>query len=60
MLIKLDSFKNVCSVILTAVDSSELSKLTETLELVTANGNLCLNVTNGEYYAQTRLKELSK
>lgn len=50
MVIKTKEFKDVCSTILNAVDNSELSTLTETLELKADGGNLLLNVTNGEYY----------
>ncbi len=50
MIIKTKEFKNVCSTILNAVDNSELSTLTETLELKIENKDLLLNVTNGEYY----------
>lgn len=51
MIIKTENFKNVCSTILNATDNSELSTLTETLELEVQNKTLFLNVTNGEYYA---------
>lgn len=56
MIIKTEEFKDVCSSILTAATSSELSELTETLELKTVGKNLYLNVTNGEYYASRRFE----
>lgn len=55
MILRIEELKEVCSIILTAVDSSELSKLTETLEFKSANNILYLNVTNKEYYAQVKL-----
>ena len=56
MIIKTDEFKETCSSILTAATSSELSELTETLELKTIGDILYLNVTNGEYYASRKFK----
>lgn len=55
MILRIEDLKEVCSIILTAVDASELSKLTETLEFKSVNNTLCLNVTNKEYYAQVKL-----
>lgn len=55
MILRIEDLKEVCSIILTAVDASELSKLTETLEFKSANNILYLNVTNKEYYAQVKL-----
>ena len=37
MLIKSKDFKNVCKTVLSAIDNSEISTLTETLELKTVN-----------------------
>lgn len=50
MIISTKDFKEVCSTILSGIDTNELSTLTETLELKTEGKNLLLNVTNGEYY----------
>lgn len=50
MIINTQNFKKACSAILYASDSSELSTLTETLELKTSGKTLFLNVTNKEYY----------
>lgn len=55
MIIKTEKLKQVASKILTAVDANQLSILTETLELVTKNNALYMNVTNREYYAQIKL-----
>lgn len=55
MILRIEDLKRVCSTILSAVDSSELSTLTETLELKTVGNILYLNVTNKEYYAQVKL-----
>lgn len=50
MIIKTADFKNICSTILSATDSNELSTLTETLELKAKDKVLVLSVTNGEYF----------
>lgn len=55
MILKVEELKDICSIVLTAVDSNELSVLTETLELVVENNILYLTVTNREYYAQFKL-----
>lgn len=54
MILKTQNFKEVCSLILAATDGSELSTLTETLELVTEGKVLFLNVTNKEYFASVK------
>lgn len=51
MLLNTKEFKNICNIILNAVDGSELSNLTETLELKTEGKTLKLATTNKEYYA---------
>jgi len=51
MLLNTKEFKNICNIILSAVDGSELSNLTETLELKTSGRVLTLATTNKEYYA---------
>ena len=56
MVISTKDFKEVCSTILGAIDSNELSTLTETLELYTEGKILFLNVTNGEYFASVKFK----
>ena len=50
MIIKTDAFKKIGATILAAIDNSEISTLTETLELKTVGRTLYLNTTNGEYY----------
>lgn len=55
MIIRIEDFKDVCKKILTAVDSHELSVVTETLEMVTKGKTLFINVTNREYFAQVKL-----
>ena len=55
MIIKSDELKQVCSKILSAVDSNELSVLTETLQLATEDNNLILSVTNREYFVEVKL-----
>lgn len=54
MIIKTTNFKDVCSKILGAIDSSEISTLSETLELKTEGKTLFLNVTNKEYFASIK------
>lgn len=56
MLLETKNFKEVCSLILAATDSNELSTLTESLELVTEGRMLFLNVTNKEYYASVKFE----
>jgi hypothetical protein len=56
LVIKTDVFKDVCSKILTAVDSTELSIVTETLELIASGKTLVMGVTNREYFAEVRLE----
>ena len=50
MIFKTEDFRDVCSSILYAIDSSALATITDTLELVTRGRSLYLNVTNQEYY----------
>ncbi len=56
MILKSKNFKETCQVILNAVDSSELSTLTETLELKTRGDVLYLSTTNKEYYASVKFQ----
>ena len=44
-----------CSTISGALDSSELSVITETLELKTEENILYMNVTNREYYVSVKI-----
>lgn len=55
MILRIEDLKDVCNKILSAVDSSELSLLTETLELKTNNNILYMSVTNREYYVRVKL-----
>lgn len=52
LVIKTDTFQKYCNSILAAVDSNELSVLTETLELTLENNSLVMSVTNREYFAK--------
>lgn len=56
MLLNTKEFKNICNIILNAVDGSELSTLTETLGLQTVGNTLYLSTTNKEYYARVAFK----
>lgn len=53
--LKSEELKDICSKILTAVDSNGLSEITETLELVLIDKVLYLNVTNREYFVKIKL-----
>lgn len=55
MIIKTEELKQICSKILTAVDSNELSIVTETLELKTTQDTLMMSVTNKEYFVSVKL-----
>lgn len=55
MVLNTEELKEVCTKILTAVDTSEAAILTETLELKTEGEDLLISVTNKEYYVQVRL-----
>lgn len=55
MILNTDSLKDVAAKILAAVDTSELSAITETLEMVALDNNLYITVTNKEYSVNTRL-----
>lgn len=55
MIIRSEELKDVSSKILAAVDSNELSTITETLELKVIGKCLYVAVTNREYYAQVKL-----
>lgn len=48
-------FKEICKTILLAIDTSEPSIISETLELVNEDGVLTLSVTNREYFVSVKL-----
>lgn len=54
MVLNTKDFKEACQTILFAIDNKDVSLMTETLELVTDNNILNLNVTNREYYATVK------
>ena len=56
MIILSEKFQDICSKILPAVDTNETSTLSTTLELVTKDKVLYVNVTNREYYVQVKLQ----
>ena len=49
MILKVEELKNLSSIILPAVESTDLTSLPETLELVASNGVLKFSITNKEY-----------
>lgn len=55
MILRIENLQEACKNILTAVDNNELSAITETLELVTKDKFLYINVTNREYFAQVKI-----
>ena len=55
MILRIESLQDACKDILAAVDNNELSTITETLELVTKDNFLFINVTNREYFAQVKI-----
>lgn len=55
MIIKTLDLRNVTDKILMAVDTSEISTITETIELETRGENLIISVTNKEYFAMVKL-----
>lgn len=56
MIIRSENLKDVCSKILTAVDNTELSLVTENLELYANGSKLIIGVTNREYFAEVALE----
>lgn len=55
MILRIEEMQNACSKILAAVDSNNLSVLTETLQIKTEGRNLFISVTNREYFAKVRI-----
>lgn len=55
MLIRTSDFKEICNKILPAVDLSEHSILTDTLQLVSTDEALELNVSNSEYFVNVKM-----
>ena len=55
LIFKTDYLKDICSKILFAVDTSDNSVLTETLEIIAENNKITINVTNREYYVSVSL-----
>ena len=55
MIIRIEELQSAANKILAAVDSNNLSVLTETLQLKTHDRALYISVTNREYFAQVRI-----
>lgn len=55
MILRINELQEKCRIILNAVDSNSFSTLTDTLELVSNNGLLEMNVTNKEYFVSVKL-----
>lgn len=56
MIISSELLKKYCNTILQAVDSNELSAITETLQIKAENNTLTMDVTNREYYARVLIR----
>lgn len=55
MILRTEDLQQNCSILIQALDSNALSPITETLELVTDNGVMYMNITNKEYYVRVRI-----
>lgn len=55
MICRVEDLKKISTILLSAVDSSDISKITDNLELKVENEILNLSVTNGEYYVNSKL-----
>lgn len=55
MIVKLDELKTVCSKILPAVDTSDLSSFSELLQIEVKNKILTLSVSNREYFVSIKI-----
>ena len=56
MIIKIEDLKNLSQIILPAVETTDLSSLTDTLELYAHGGTLQFFITNKEYFLDTKIK----
>lgn len=56
MILRIEELKDLCTIILPAVDSTDFSSLTDTLELHAHNGQLDFSITNKEYFLETFVK----
>lgn len=56
MILRIEEMQSACSKILAAVDSNNLSILTETLQIKTEGRSLYISVTNREYFAKVRIE----
>ena len=56
MILRIEEMQNACGKILAAVDSNNLSVLTETLQIKTEGRSLYISVTNREYFAKVRIE----
>ena len=55
MILRIEEMQDACSKILAAVDSNNLSVLTETLQIKTEDNQLFISVTNREYFAKVSI-----
>ena len=55
MILRIEDLQSMATKVLAAVDSNDLSLVTETLQLKTEGNILGVSVTNGDYYAKVKL-----
>lgn len=55
MILRIEDLQAMAGKVLAAVDSNDLSLVTETLQLKTENNILYVSVTNGDYYVKVKL-----
>jgi hypothetical protein len=60
MILNVEELKNICSVILTALDSTEFSSVSETLQLNVEDNRFVLSVTNREYFVKAFLDNVEE
>lgn len=55
MIVNTVELKDLCNKIIPAVDLSEHSILTDTLEIISKNGFIEINVSNSEYHVKVKM-----
>lgn len=60
MILRINELKDVCSVVLTALDSTEFSSISETLQLKAESNRLVLSITNREYFVKAYLNNIEE
>lgn len=60
MILRIEELKNVCSTVLTALDNTEFSSISETLQLSVESNKLILSITNREYFVRAFLDNVEE